>query len=244
MTIRKKLLVTGCGRSGTKYMSVLLRRLGVDVRNESMGRDGVASWCMAVDSRDSAWGLASAGFSFDHVFHQVRHPLAVISSAHSFRDVSWQFICAHAPISIVEPLTLRCAKYWYYWNLAAERVADWRYRIEELPIIFEDYCERLGLEPNWGILDGLSTEVNTRNRGRAFHIYQEICVRLGLKESAFLREALSTDTDTRQSSVVSWDGLRALDPVLCEHIQERALAYGYPADITPHANHGYHKTCR
>ena len=46
--VRRKLLVTGCARSGTLYTTMALRALGLDVRHERpiwpngrMGRDGI-----------------------------------------------------------------------------------------------------------------------------------------------------------------------------------------------------------
>ena len=138
--IDKRLLVTGCGRSGTKYTAELLQKLGLDVRHEEMGADGISTWCMAVDSEDSPWGGGRRNIRFDARLHQVRHPLRVIPSLTTFTAPSWDFIAQHIPCAADEPILIRAAKYWYYWNLEAEKIATWRYRIETLPNVFQEFC--------------------------------------------------------------------------------------------------------
>lgn len=145
MRTRKRLLITGCGRSGTKYVTHLLRRLGLDVPHERMGADGIASWAMAVDADAVVWGVSPRDYDFEHVFHQVRDPREVIASATTFKPRSWDFICAHTPVPADDPVVLRAAKYWYYWNLEAEKIAGWRYRIDALADVFEEFCARLHL---------------------------------------------------------------------------------------------------
>jgi hypothetical protein len=93
----KRLLVTGCGRSGTKFIAALLQNLGMDVRHEQMGADGIATWCMAVESDDSPWGGGRRGVHFKTILHQVRHPLKVIPSLLTFTSPSWEFIEQYVP---------------------------------------------------------------------------------------------------------------------------------------------------
>jgi hypothetical protein len=224
---RKRLLITGCGRSGTKYITHLLRRLGLDVRHERMGADGIASWAMAVDADSVAWGVPSRHYDFDDVFHQVRDPRQVIASATTFKPDSWSFICAHTPISLDDPILLRAAKYWYYWNLEAEKVARWRYRIETFDEVFDEFCSRLQLTPDRTVLAQVDPDVNTRRRGRAFHLYEELCERLRLDINPAIKRCISGLSRTGGSGIPSWEALRALDPVLADRIQSKARAYGY-----------------
>ena len=79
--VRPKVLITGCGRSGTSYMSSLMRKTGLDMPHEVMGRDGMVGWQQARDTS-----------GFDIVLHQVRHPLRAISSAQTIRIGSWRII--------------------------------------------------------------------------------------------------------------------------------------------------------
>ena len=224
---RKRLLITGCGRSGTKYITHLLRRLGLDVRHERMGRDGIASWGMAVDAGAVAWGVPMRDFAFEQVFHQVRDPREVIASATTFKPDSWAFICAHTPIPLDEPVLLRAAKYWYYWNLEAEKIAHWRYRIDAFHQVFDEFCARLHLTPDPCVLEQVPPDVNTRRRGRLFHLYEELCERLRLDASPVLKQRLSAARNPGENAVLSWETLRTLDAELTEKIQAKALQYGY-----------------
>jgi hypothetical protein len=129
------LLVTGCGRSGTKYTSFVLRRLSLDVPHERLGRDGVSAWTLGGPPVGRPYG-PSGVLRFEHVFHQVRHPLHTIASATSFGAESWGYICAYTSCAPDEPVLVRAARYWLDWNERVERIASWRYRIEALPEIF------------------------------------------------------------------------------------------------------------
>ena len=50
-------LLTGCGRSGTRYIALLANELGRRIGHEQPGKDGIASWVMAVED-DRAPGYA------------------------------------------------------------------------------------------------------------------------------------------------------------------------------------------
>jgi hypothetical protein len=162
LTYEVNCLITGCGRSGTVYISCLLDELGADVPHETMGLDGIASWLLAVDAGSAPWGPLRRMFQYRTVVHQVRHPLRAIASAQTFRPESWGYICGHIPCDMTEPLLLRCAKYWHYWNLKAEQTAAWTYRIEELPRVFDRLCEAVGVLPDRSCLAAVPADVNSR----------------------------------------------------------------------------------
>jgi hypothetical protein len=227
LATRKKLLVTGCGRSGTKYISFLLRRLGYDVGHEKMRRDGAASWCMAVDSDEAPWGEGSRDYCFDQVFHQVRHPAVTIASLTTFSPVSWEFIAKHVPVDPTAPVLLRAANYWYHWNIAAEAVSGWRYRIEDFGGIYDDFCARLGVRPDRNKLAAVEPIVNTRYRGRQFHIYEELCERLRIPVSRRVGAAVSQRVQHEWTAESAWATLEAEHPALFELICRKASDYGY-----------------
>jgi hypothetical protein len=158
------LLVTGCGRSGTTYMATFLEKSGYEILHERLGKEGVVSWPMSVDSL-SPWGPLSKQ-SFQHVFHQVKHPLPVLTSwminlSNLNRD-EWVFIRRHVPeIKLSDSLIVHCAKYWYYWNLLAEKKAEWRYRIEDLVDILPEFMQRSGLILDYKVLEQIPSNCNT-----------------------------------------------------------------------------------
>ena len=198
-----KVLVIGCGRSGTTYTTTLLRECGYDIQHESFGEDGSVSWAMTVNQY-SYISLEQVTDSFEHIFHQVRNPLNVITSWSSnfydpnshFHNRVWSYIYQYIPqINQNDPLITKCAKYWYYWNLLAEEKAEWRYRIEDIEEIFPEFCEKLGIPTNLEALQRVPKNTNTWS-----------------------------DTTNK----VTWEELeRELDPELYQNIREMATRYGY-----------------
>jgi hypothetical protein len=138
----RKLLVIGCGRSGTRYASKVFRAVGLDVGHEEDGRDGRIDW-KCVHSPPEVFG----GYSL--VLHQVRHPLRVIESFHSASKGSWGWVARADPGIVSRPLLRSCARYWVRWNLAAEEEADWTYKVEDLIGVLPRIMESCGLDPSF-----------------------------------------------------------------------------------------------
>jgi hypothetical protein len=162
----KKVLVVGCGRSGTGYIARFFQLSGLDVSHEtSRGTQGCSSW-YALAHLYGPSGLALDNVHFEHVIHQVRHPLDVISSwvinLFNLQNNAWKLIRQHLPeISSSDSLLVHCAKYWYYWNLKAEKIAEWRYCIEDLPSILPELEEKVDYPLNAGVFEILSNKTNT-----------------------------------------------------------------------------------
>lgn len=194
----KFLLITGCARSGTTYISEVLKQVGLDIKHEALGKDGSASWPMAATtSDDSPWGPSATGIYFEHIFHQVRHPLLVISSVYTTEpEQSWDFICKEIPeIRPEDDHVVKCAKYWYYWNLMAEGKAEWTYQVEEIEAVLDQMSARLQFPLSKEALDLVSTTTN--HRGAYIHQF-------------------------------TWSDLREMLPSsLLSRIQTLALKYGY-----------------
>ncbi|NIV72651.1 MAG: hypothetical protein GWN16_16230, partial [Calditrichae bacterium] len=150
---RKKLLITGCGRSGTFYAAEVWRSLGLDIRHErpikphgKMGEDGVASWLMAANDPNPPFGPSAVDYEFEVIVHQVRHPLKVIASVAQFILAKGQFAPdyiernvprtrIHSDEQILDEKQqhiLEAARYWYYWNLLACKKATHMVQIEQL----------------------------------------------------------------------------------------------------------------
>lgn len=167
-----KLLVTGCGRSGTNYTAEVLGHSGYDIHHERPGADGCVSWPMAVNSY-SPWGPLSND-TFQHIFHQVRNPLNVINSwVVNLDDLTrdeWKFIRKHIPeIKESDSIFVSAVKYWIYWNLIAETKAEWRYKIEEFDEILPEFMERSGI-----IIDMDQLQYIARN----YNTWKEITIKL------------------------------------------------------------------
>lgn len=183
---RKRLLITGCGRSGTLFAAALWQRLGLDIRHERpvppngvMGADGVASWFMAADDPEPPSGPSACNFRFDIVLHQVRHPLKVIASMAQFILRQGKrapgYIERNAPATILSPdecrqlasreqLLLKASRYWLHWNLMAETKADRLVRIEDLDAELPGLCDLVGVAYRPDVLQSISKDLNARSQ--------------------------------------------------------------------------------
>lgn len=175
--IVKKLLITGCGRSGSKYIAACLRKAKVRVRHEQMGDDGTVS-CPFVTYRSSVETVRFNDFQqfghkgrerpseFELVWHQTRHPLKVIGS---LRDVmlmpvkEWSKVVFNQPIGLGKRYDLRWAME-HYVNACtmADTICKFRYKIEDISTVWPDLLKRLNC-PEVPLPD-VSTTMNRSQR--------------------------------------------------------------------------------
>ncbi len=165
------LLITGCGRSGTTFMATVLQKCGLDIQHELLGADGTVSFPHAVPAdMVPSWGMDGypniPGLNkcrFRHIFQQVRDPLKVISSAAVDLERCRKFINKYIPeIKSQDPPLIKGAKYWYYWNLYAEKIAHWTYRIEDIDRVWGEFCDRIGYDLDKKILKKIPKNYNSR----------------------------------------------------------------------------------
>lgn len=198
------LLVIGCGRSGTKYMSTVLRASGLDVSHDydGMGLSGTVSWLMTPGDADWApWGPLSKDYNFRHILHQVRDPLKVIQSFYNFPPrATWEWVSLFIPeMSPSDSNLTKCAKYWYYWNLIAEKRAELTYRIEDFDTDYQIVGDQIGWTFDKQAVGSISTMTNTK--------------------------------DLPSYRVITWQILKdELDADLYDKVRSLALRYGYTPD--------------
>jgi len=217
---RRRLLITGCGRSGTLYAAEVWRALGLDIRHERpvppngvIGADGMASWFMAVDDPEPPSGPSARDYRFDVVLHQVRHPLKVIASMAQFilreGNRAPGFIERNVPETRLSPqeeecldpnrqLILKASRYWYHWNLLAEAKADKTIQVEDLQEALPELCDLVGIEHRQDAFEGVSRGINARQ----FHVSDE-------------------------PWVLEWSDIKGLDFEIYEKIRDLAATYGY-----------------
>ena len=217
---RKRLLITGCGRSGTLYAAKLWQSLGLDIRHERpvppngvIGADGVASWFMAADDPNPPSGPSVLNYQFDVIIHQVRHPLKVIASMAQFvlrhGKRAPGYIERHVPKAKLgsdeekhfnprQQLILRASRYWYYWNLLAEAKADMTIKVEDLKVDLPRLCDIVGISYQSGVIESISIDINARQ----YHVSDE-------------------------PWVVAWEEIKRMDTKIYENIRELTEKYGY-----------------
>ncbi len=225
--MHRRVLITGCGRSGTIYTSTLLGACGLEVPHENnMGKDGIASWLFGAESSTAPWGPAPSEYSFEHIVHLVRNPLSSIPSITTFKRSAWDYITRQVPIDPSDPLLLRAAKYWLYWNELVEKRAHLRLRIEEMPGAIATLCDRIGSPVGISPMREIPTDLNTRRYGRLFNLFETECLGLGfVRQNTLLKKMLARLPPMYAD--ITWSDLRALDPSLAERVCEKALSYGY-----------------
>lgn len=94
-------------------------------------------------------------------------------------------------------MVLRCMLYWYHWSKMAEGLAEWRYRVEELPQVFRQWCQRLG---------------------------RPELIRL---RNYMLAESTRVNSRRQKYRPLSWSDLRRYDIDLTRRIKSLGREYGY-----------------
>lgn len=204
MPKRPAIVVVGCGRSGTKYITKVFKRMGIHVGHEAGGPDGVASWYItpglcapkALFKKDIPFKRLKATYGEFTVIHQVRNPVNCISSAQTFSSASWEYIAQFVDIDMTNPLIWRCLQYWECWNAMAEEIAAHRFRVEDL----EEHHKELFVACNIQKWDS---------------------------NIKFIFQNKEENTRKRFYTKYSWEQLVEVDKDLAQKIKERALRYGY-----------------
>ena len=128
-------------------------------------------------------------------------------------------------------MSIRAATYWLLWNEEAEKIATWRYRIEDFPeLLLDEFFDRLKVYCDRRPIEAIPRNFNTRIGGRRFHIAEEAFHRMGLSPPRWLR---STSGKLQRPSEVTWSTLETLDPQLCARLKSKAAFYGYAVDDDP-----------
>ena len=203
--IHKKILVTGCCRSGTTTMTKFLQECGFDVQHEMMGEDGTVSgyffkdwmWYPMGKHADSHIDEQFSWYSFATIIQLVRHPLKVIRSQATLYVKNHKiWLDENDLVSLdVKPNILHAANLWLVQNEIIETFSDMLINIEDLydDSTWEDLNFMLDLEGKE------KPEFKQLNKATGYHV----------------REPLT------------WKDLEELDPKLTLKIRHKAEEYGY-----------------
>jgi len=116
----RKFVVSGCGRSGTLYMTKVLDILGFEVGHEGVLKNGTSSWYLTEKSHADYIKKAFEGHDVTYI-HIVRNPLNVITSMWQCENLknrmALRFVRDHYPnfdqIQSLEAVI----KWWIFWNM-------------------------------------------------------------------------------------------------------------------------------
>jgi hypothetical protein len=144
--VKRHVLVTGTGRSGTTYFSDLLTLLGLDVGHQRNGNDGCSGAEFAIDSDWYPWfpvygggdcanvGERRSDYKYKHVLHIVRHPLWCIPSLmKNYPAINPEFWADNAvmdPIVMSQSSIIRNASMYYGINKRIDESGQAEYRCQ------------------------------------------------------------------------------------------------------------------
>lgn len=155
-------IILSCPCSGTKFITDLFKRVGLNVGHERFGRNGIAYWRL-VGGPENTRGAGPVKMADQRVLHQVREPLAAIGAIQTIGFHSWIFLRNQGVFSDMRESRLtRAAKVWVEWNKRAEKISKHTYRVENLKSIWEQFCGWTGIEADVSILDTVPPDTNTR----------------------------------------------------------------------------------
>ena len=229
----RPLCILACGRSGTLYTSQTFRAAGMDLGHEAVGAFGTVSMYFPFPDPDLSLinhhqakplhvGECRNDFRFDHIWHQVRHPLRAIDSmagAFTRKVRLWTSEALEFDLP-GESGELRCSiedkrlwamHYWFLNNQLCECQAAFTYRVENMGFEWPVLMRKLGQrEP--ALFPNVDT---TTNRS----------LRYAFKSN----RRKQIDRDMYQ---LTWSDLYDLDRPLARRIRDMARGYGYRGDRT------------
>lgn len=142
----KKLLITGCGRSGTSFIAKVLRHVGLNATHETLFGLYRHTWPPQREGAEASWLAVPYLEKLPEdvtVFQQIRNPLDVARSLIGFnffgRPQSLpfrEFLFRHEPSikTWSDPLD-RSLAYWINWNIRVQEHAQVQYRLESLTAV-------------------------------------------------------------------------------------------------------------
>lgn len=186
MQTKKLIVFTGCGHSGTSYIGTLMQQAGLDIGLETVGQDGIVAWQVAGQEdfipRPSVpkhrYNLYVKKILNEAaiVFHQTRDPIKVFASlvvSYRVKPSSWNYIAKRVPViklGETDSEVLKMAvQYWYYWNLKAEQVGNYRYRVEDIDKEFGVLGEKMKRKLDFSALKSVPRNVNSTKKNMGIH---------------------------------------------------------------------------
>lgn len=146
------ILVTGCGRTATTFTAALLSAIGLDVKHEKAGKNGMADWHSAVIRQDEK----------TIILHQLRDPIKVMGSLTTFNPYSWDYINKFIPMP--DNLLQKCMLYWLYWNRLTTVIQSkpLLYQVELIHLEWDKICHHINI-PETTELPEIPKDMNHRN---------------------------------------------------------------------------------
>lgn len=149
----KRIVIISSPYSGTRHISKVLNKAGIDVGHEHSGLDGIVSWYHADWTKSQ---FVSEGYSNDtKMIHLVRHPLMTISTLMACIERPWPLFRKMLNREDIDGDLIgdgskklhSCMKVWHGLNVLCERHTIYRIGIEELPSKWAELLNILEIPP-------------------------------------------------------------------------------------------------
>ena len=196
-------------RSAQNYISRVIYKTGLSMGVGYKSSDGKTFYKDNPPVKDGIVSFYHKGtMDGDVVLHQVRDPLKVISSARTETQATF-----NAMFKVIGDIPRKDKFYekdgilfspaltmwtWLHLNEAIEKLAQWRYRIEDIDKVYPELCEKLKAKPLDKVPD-VPRNFNTRK-----------------PKHPFFKQGYST-----------WEELEEIDKELYDRIREKGKKYGY-----------------
>lgn len=139
-------LICSFPRSGTKYISEVMKKCNKDIRHERWGQDGIATWMIAglyipvvtsveeLDVKLLQHQVVNPlnNVNFDVTLHQVRNPLKAIASAKTITVKAAKYIVSHIDIELPVPSYALLMEAWIQWNTMCDARSTYTYQVEKI----------------------------------------------------------------------------------------------------------------
>ncbi len=142
---KKPVIIVGTPKSATMYIATVLNKMGLDFQHEHYAKDGFADWRLAPKEKSQPWDGYTDMIDFKNtiILHQIRNPLDTMSSMQQIGEHAWKYITAYIPVTMEDSIIKRCMATWYHWNLLAESISCFSYRIEDFEKTFPVFCKKI-----------------------------------------------------------------------------------------------------
>ena len=115
------ILITGIGRSGTKYTATLLQKARISVGHEMLLSDGIVCWKHAIFAAQ-----------FSPVIHQLRDPIHTIGSMQTISKDSIKYMDRYVITAKANNELHLLMQLWYKWQLLCEHYSKFTFRVENI----------------------------------------------------------------------------------------------------------------
>jgi tetratricopeptide (TPR) repeat protein/GR25 family glycosyltransferase involved in LPS biosynthesis len=185
----RDILVVGHPRCGSKYMSQLLQAIGLDVKHESMGEQGISSWMFAVYDENNPWAGDKYGVSrfytdFDFLIQYLRNPRTAIPSIlveNQYAPASFDFRQKHIKQAFSEDISLyqteleKAIVSFIRWNqIIQNQNPDLTVKVESGEAEVLKFCQQNNLVATEFSIDNIATptkDINSKKpyKGQIYH---------------------------------------------------------------------------